>query len=119
MPQPVFNMFDKGLWLSCLSQDDVCNFNISPLVSAADIIDLTLDSFMQHYVNSLTIIFHVYPVTHVHTISIKWKLLVLKCISNKQRDQLFRILVRTEVVGASCDNHRQMICRRGGVHTHV
>src|SRR3990170_8802589 len=110
MPQPVFNMFDKGLWLSGLTQDDVCNFNISPLVSAADIIDLTLDTFMQNHINRHTVIIHVYPVTDVHTISIKRKLLPLKRISNKQRDQFFRILVRSEVVGASCDNNWQMIC---------
>src|SRR3990172_12323628 len=105
MSKPVFNMLDKGLWLSCLSQDDVCNFNISPLVSAADIIDLTLDPFMQNDINRCTVIIHIYPVTNIHAIAIKRKLLPLKRISNKERDQFFRILVRTEVVGASCDNH--------------
>src|SRR3989337_906944 len=119
MPEPVFNMLDKRLWLSGLSQDYVCYLDISPLITTADIINLTLFPIMQNDINSRTVIINIYPVTNVHTISIKRKLLPLNSICYKKRDQLFRILIRTEVVGAPCNNHRQMIRSPVGMHNHV
>ena len=46
-------------------------------------------------------IFHVEVIAHLRSVPINGQRQIVNCISHKQRNALFRVLVRTDVIGAA------------------
>ena len=54
-------------------------------------------------------VFHIQPVTNIQTFPVNRQRFVSQCIGNHQRNQLLREVIRTIVVGATRNRHRQTI----------
>ena len=88
------------------------DFDILLLIVAADIIGFKKSSFFLNHINCLCMIFHIQPVTHIFAISVYRKFLTLKRIVDDQRNQFFRELIRSVVIGAVGDVCREFV----GIH---
>ena len=78
--------------------DQLNDVNVSHLVMAADIVNLTDPAISYDQINSLAVIFNIEPVADILTFSIDRERLVVETISDHQRDQFLREMVRAIVV---------------------
>src|SRR5512139_3614941 len=85
------------------------NVDVPLLVLAADIIYITGSSLMEYNVNRPAVVNNIYPVPYVHTIAIDRDRLASDCVGNDQGHQFLRELVRTVIIGTSCDHNIQAV----------
>ncbi len=64
---------------------------------------------MQNQIKGGTIIQHVNPIPDVHAVPVKRQRLILNGVRNEQRNNLFRILIRTEIIRAAGDDGRESV----------
>ena len=76
---------------------------------SADVINLTDTSVVDDQVDGLTVVGNMEPVTDILACSVYRKCLVSEGTADHQRDQLLREVVRTVVVGAAGDRHRESV----------
>ena len=98
---------DQTFRLAQFLADQLHDIDVLHLVVSADIVYLTDASFVDHQIDRLAVIFHIQPVSYVQTFPVNRKRLVMQCIDHHQRDQFLREMIRTVVVGAAADGHRQ------------
>ena len=79
---------------------------------SAHIVGFEQSSLFLYHIDSLSMVFHIQPVTDVLTVTVDRKLFAMQCIIDDQRDQLLRELERTVIVGAVGNVGREMI----GIH---
>ena len=77
--------------------DDV---EIPPLAGTAEVVGLSWPPAVEHQLDASAMVFHEEPVPHVGAIPVDRQRLSLERIQQHQRNQLFRELVGTVVVGA-------------------
>ena len=75
--------------------DDV---NIRPLVVATDIVDTIGFSLSYNQVDSTKVIIDIEPVSGLLAVTVNGKRLCIEAVRDKQRDKLFRKLIRAIVV---------------------
>ena len=102
-------MGDQALRLAQLFADNLHDLDVLLLIVTADVVDFTNSTFVDNQVNGLAVVLHIQPVTDVQTLSINRQRLVSQCISDHQRDQLLREVIRTIVVRATGNRHRQAV----------
>ena len=102
-------MSDQALRLAQLLADNLHDLNILLLVVTADVVDFTNTTLVDNQINGLAVIFHIQPVTDVQTLAVNRQWLVSQSISNHQWNQLLREVIRTIVVRATRNGHRQAV----------
>ena len=102
-------MSDQAFRLAKLLADNLHDLNILLLVMTTDVVDFTNTTLVDDQINGLAVIFHIQPVTDVQTLAVNRQRLVSQSISNHQRNQLLREVIRTIVVGATGNGHRQAV----------
>ena len=76
---------------------------------SANVIDLAHSTLVDDQVNGLAVILHIQPVSDIQPLPVYRQRLICQCIGNHQRDQLFREMIRSIVVGAPTDGHRKSV----------
>ena len=84
--------------------------NVLPFVEAADVVGVGNLSFMEDKVYCPCMIFYKKPVADILTLSIDRKRLAVADIVDEKRDQFFRELVGTIIIGAVGDDRRHSVC---------
>ena len=102
-------MGNQALRLAQFLADDLHDLNILLFVMATDIVNFTNATIVNNQINSLAVIFNIQPVTDIQTLAVNRQWLVSQSISNHQRNQLLREVIRTIVVGATGNSHRQAV----------
>ena len=85
------------------------NVDVLHLVVPSDIINLTGSALTHNQIYGFAVVFDVKPVTHIESLTIDGQFLAVQNIIDDQRNELLGEMVRTIVVGASCDAHRHVI----------
>ena len=106
MTLTVANMGNQTLRLTQLFADDLYNLDVLLLVVTADIVDLANTTLVDNQVDSLAVVFHIQPVADIQALTVNRQRLVSQSISDHQRNELLREVIRTIVVGATRDRHR-------------
>ncbi len=83
--------------------------DVLPLVEAADIVSLGHLSAMEDEVDGTRVILDVEPVSHILAPAVHRQRASVADIVDEQRNQLFRKLVGTVIVGAVGDNDRHAV----------
>ena len=102
-------MSDQALRLVQFLADNLHNLNILLLIVTTDVVDFTNTTLVDNQINGLAVIFHIQPVTDVQAFTVNRERLVSQCISNHQRNQLLREMIRAIVIGATGNGHRQAV----------
>jgi len=98
MAWPVLDELDKALRLTHQLQDGLGQLKVSQFFTATDIVCLPILSLMQHQINRFTMVKDVQPVSHIEAVAVKRQRLIVEGVGDEERDHLFRVLVRPEVV---------------------
>ena len=109
VPLAVGNVCDKALGLAKLLADELDDVDVSHLVVAADVVDLTDPALVDDQVDRLAVILDVKPVTDVQALAVDRKRLVVETVGDHQRNQLLREMIRSVVIGAAAYHHRQAV----------
>ena len=80
------------------------NVNVLPLVEAANIVRLPYLSLVENKVDGTRMVFHIQPVAHVLSLAVYRQRFPMADVVDKQRNKLFRELIRSVVVGAVGDH---------------
>ena len=86
------------------------NIYVLPLVETANIISLCDFAFMENQVNGTSMVFNIQPIANILTLAINRQRFTVKDIVDKERNELFRKLVRTVIIGTVRYNCRHSIC---------
>ena len=81
------------------TDDDFDDVNVLPFVEAADVVRLCHLALVEDYVDGTGVVDDVKPVAHIFPFAVDREGLAVADIVDEQRNQLFRELVRTVVVG--------------------
>ena len=119
MSLAVRDISDQALRFSQLCTDQFHDIDIAHLVVTADIVDLTDTSSAKDQIDRFAVVLHIQPVSDVEALAVDGKRLVMKRIGDHERDQLLRELIRSVVVGAAADGHRQTVCPVIGQHQKI
>jgi hypothetical protein len=95
------------------------DLNILLFIVSADIVSFKQPSLLLYHIDRLRMIFHIQPVPDILSIAIHRQLLSLQCIVDDQRNQFFRELIGTIIVGTVCDVGREFIGVHISLHKHV
>ena len=93
--------------------------DIGSLVVPSHIVDLSTPSLLQDHVYGLAVVCHIKPVTNLHPITINGKFLVVEAVVYHQRDELFRELVGSVVVGTTGNIQGKLVGIAIGLHEQV
>ena len=85
-----------------VDQHAVCGF-----VSSTDVVDLANIAFFQNQMHAGAVVVYVQPVALVQAIAVQRNLLAIQQVGGKQRNCFLWVLVRTKVIGATCNGYRQ------------
>ena len=77
--------------------DDV---NVLPLIEAADVVSFSNLALVENQVNSAGMVFNIEPVAHIFALAIYRQRLAVAYIIDEKRDEFFRELRRTVIVGS-------------------
>ena len=102
-------MGDQALRLAERPADQPDDLDVLLFVVSADVVHLADPSVPDDPIDRLAVILDIQPVAHIETLTVHRKRLVRQRIDNHQRNQLLRKMVRTVVVGAARDGHRQSV----------
>ena len=80
-----------------------------PFIVVSNVVDLANLTSGRYHVDSFTVVFHITPVTDLHTITVNRQSFMILCVTDHQRNQLLRELILPIVVAASCYFHRHPI----------
>lgn len=94
----VFDIFDEAVRLAEEVEDFVGHIDIACLDAGADIIGFACDTFMQHNIDSFTVIGDILIVTHLRPIAINGDGNVIECVGRKQRNGFFGVMEWSDVV---------------------
>ena len=83
------------------------NFNILFFVVTADVVGFSGNALRGNKIQCSCVVFHIEPVTNLLSFSVNRKFLAVKGVQNNQRNEFFRKVIRTVVVGAVCYQSRQ------------
>ena len=95
------------------------DFKIGLFVVTAYVVDFAFHTLADNQVDSFAVVFHVEPVTHVTAVAIDGEVLAFENILDDKRNQLFREVIRTVVVGAAADSYRHFISVAVSHHNQV
>lgn len=84
--------------------------DVLPFVEASDVVGLGGATLVEDEVDGAGVILDIEPVTYILAFSIDRESLAFAYIIDKQRNELFRELVRAVVVGAVRDHDRHSVC---------
>ena len=101
-----FWIAEKSIYSGYYDLDQV---DVAPFVESADIVGLGYLSLMEDKIYCARMVFYLQPVAHILTLAIHRKRLALTDVVDEQRDELFRELIRTVVVGAVCHDGRHAV----------
>ena len=76
---------------------------------SANIVYFANFSFVNDKVNSFAMVFNIEPVTDIKTFTINRKWLVILCVCNHKRNEFFRKMIWTIVVGTSAYCNRKPV----------
>ena len=86
---------------------------------SAYIIRLKQTAFFLHHINGFRMIFHIKPVTDIFAVSVYRKLLSMQGIVNDERNQLFRELIRSVIIGTVGNIRRELVRFHICLYKHV
>lgn len=84
--------------------------DVLPFVEASDVVGLGGATLVEDEVNGAGVILDIEPVTYILAFSIDRKGLTFAYIIDKQRNKLFRELIRAVIVGTVRDHDRHSVC---------
>lgn len=84
--------------------------DVPPFVETSDVVGVAVLALVEDEVDGAGVILDIEPVTDILAFSIYRERLAFAYIIDKQRDELFRELVRAVVVGAVRDHDRHSVC---------
>ena len=111
----VGNIGDEAFGFSELPADEFYDVDVFHFIMSADIVYFALAPVVNDQIDGTAVILHIQPVPDIQSLAVNRQRLIVQCVFNHQRDQLFRKLVRTVVVGAAGDGYRQTV---GAVISH-
>jgi len=100
----VFDGANKRSRFTKQTQNRLDDFNVTPLITRADVIDFARAPFLQREENGAAVIFNVNPIAHVTSVAVERNRLVAQRIGDHQRQKLFGELTRPVIVAAPCDH---------------
>src|SRR6266704_4269088 len=109
--RPIRHRRDETLGLAQEVQHLPSQHDVFHLVAAADIVNLAVLALAERQVDGRAVVENVEPVPHVLPVAVERQGLVFDRIGDEERDDLFRVLVRAEVVAAARDDHGQAVRR--------
>lgn len=83
--------------------DDI---NVLPFIETADVVSFGNLAVVENHINGAGMIFYIQPVTYIFAFTIYRQRFAVTDVVDEQRDQFFRELVRTVVVGTVGYNGR-------------
>src|SRR5579883_1971027 len=99
VPGPVRDVLDQALGLSGEREHLAHHLQIGQRAVAADVVDLAGAPAPQDFENAAAMVVHVEPVADLHAVAVNRQRPVLERVRDHQRDQLFRKLIRSIVIG--------------------
>lgn len=99
------------LWAEFLEDvaDGVDHFDVLFFVVATDVVGFAGLAFFDHFVEGASVVFYKQPITDLVAFAVYREWLAFQGIEDHQRHELFGEMIRTVVVGAVCDQHRQAV----------
>src|SRR5262249_31760907 len=101
VPGTVLDVIDEGRRLVASLEQGVRKLQVRLLAMAANVVDLPDLPATEHRIDGPAMVADVNPVTDIESIAVDGNRDITLQVGNKQRDQLFRELVGTVVVGAA------------------
>ncbi|CWO88868.1 Uncharacterised protein [Neisseria meningitidis] len=89
--------------------DGFDHFDIGFFIVSADIVGFADNTFGNNLIQRARVVFDKQPVADLHTVAVHRQRFAVKRIQNHQRNEFFRKMVRTVVVGAVGYNGRQAV----------
>ena len=109
VPLPVRDIGDQTLRLSQRPADDFYDVDIFHLVMAADVVDLSHPAFVNDQVDGFAVVLHIQPVADILSGAVDRERSVVQGVGDHQRNQLFRKMIGTVVIGAAADGYGQSV----------
>ena len=85
------------------------DFEVCFLVVSTNVVHFSVLTFTHNEVDCFAVVFHIKPVAHIATVTVDREMLSFEDILDNQRNQFFREVVRTVVVGATGNRYRHFI----------
>ena len=85
------------------------NLNVLLFVMATYIIDFSYPSTMNNSIDSLAMIFHIQPVSYILSVTIHRQGFSFQDILYNKRNQFFRKMIRTIIIGTTGNAYRHFI----------
>src|SRR5260370_38146621 len=94
-------------------QDQLHDIDVHHLAVTAKIIERSRFPLEECSDNSGAMVFHMNPITHIHTVTVNWQRLLPQRFNNHERNQFFGKLKWAIVVRATRDDHFLPVCLIG------
>lgn len=105
----VRDMVDEAFRFAQFFANQFYDVDIPHFIVAADIIDFADTALLEDEVDGPAMVFDIEPVADIEAVPIDRQRLVMQGIDDHEGNQLFRKMIRTIVIRAAADGHRQAI----------
>src|SRR5256885_801 len=105
----ILNVNQSNIWPSESLHQPLYHRLVGGFISSRDIVYLTGDSPFNGYFDGITKIIYIDPISNLSSSPIQRNLLSLHCPNDCLRNQLLWMLPRSEIIGASENNYRELV----------
>ena len=82
---------------------------VGQFTSPTDIVSLSPAASFHYFPNGPAVVFDIQPIPHILAFTVDRQGFVIQCIENHQRNQFFRELVGTIIIGAIGNGYRKTV----------
>ena len=105
MSESIFDVVNHVVAAAQRVQNAMGQLNVRSLIVATDVVHLTGPAALEYFPDCFAMIDDVNPVSDIEPITIERDFSILNEISDKERDDFLRVLIRPKVVGAPSGDH--------------
>src|SRR3989338_9671647 len=103
MPLAILDKLYLGFIFSKLFQQQFCDFYVCFFIVAPYVVNLSNLALVHYKIYRLAVVHDIKPVPYILSIAVNGNFFSFEKICYEQWHQFFRILVRAEIIRASCD----------------
>src|SRR5271157_1484592 len=107
--RPIGDELDKTLGPSECAQNQLGYLDVAHLAATADVVNLALAATLQNGIERAAMIVYVNPVAHIEACTVNRKALSRHRLRDHQRNEFFRELIRSVVIGAARNDRRELM----------